>query len=100
MRNEQEYLFGRSLQQLVAHLIKNAIKVPEPILKGALDFEASAWDSQDAAAKRERVRAIADLTEAPSAIHRHMEAYPHAFSKKRYADYLTALKFYKESLGL
>jgi hypothetical protein len=29
-----------------------------------------------------------------------MEAYPHAFSKKRYADYLTALKFYKESLGL
>jgi hypothetical protein len=64
MRNEQEYLFGRSLQQLVAHLIKNAIKVPEPILKGALDFEASAWDSQDAAAKRERVRAIADLTEA------------------------------------
>jgi hypothetical protein len=100
MRNEQEYLFGRSLQQLVAHLIKNAIKVPEPILKGALDFEASAWEKQADAAKRERVRAIADLTEPPSAIHRHMEAYPHAFSKKRYADYLTALKFYKELLGL
>ena len=100
MRNEQEYLFGRSLQQLVAHLIKNAIKVPEPVLKGALDFEASAWDKQADAAKRDRVRTIADLTEAPSAIHRHMEAYPHAFSKKRYADYLAALKFYKASLGL
>lgn len=100
MRNEQEYLFGRNLQQLVSHLIKNAIKVPDPVLKAALDFEGGTWSQQDDSAKSERVKTVAELTEPPSDIHRHMEAYPHDFSKKRFADYLSALKHYKGTLGL
>lgn len=100
MKNELEENFGRALQGLVAHLIKNAKKVPAPILQGALDFEKYEWARLDEATKRARVRAIAELTQAPSEIHRHMEAYPHSFSKDRYAEYLVALRFYAQSLGV
>ena len=100
MKIDSEIEFGRALLQLVAHLLKNAEKVPEPVLKGALEFEAFTWGKQDVAAKRTRLNAIAELTEAPSEVHRHMEAYPHPFSKKRYAEYLTALRLYKESLAI
>ena len=53
----------------------------------------------DEATKRTRLAEIAELTDAPSAVHRHMEAYPHAFSKKRYAEYLAALHAYRKDLG-
>ena len=99
MRKELESNFGHDLQQLVAHLIKNAEKVPPPVLQGALDFEAFTWPQLDDATKRRRLAEIAELTDAPSAIHRHMEAYPHVFSKKRYADYLAALHAYQKGLG-
>ena len=100
MKTESEEIFGRNLLQLVAHLLKNAEKVPEPVLKGALEFEAFTWSNLDDATKRARLKAIAELTEAPSKVHSHMEAYPHPFSKKRYADYLDALRVYKLTLGL
>ena len=100
MKNESENEFGRALLQLVAHLLKNAEKVPEPVLKGALEFEAFTWEKLDEATKRSRLRAIADLTAAPSDVHRHMEAYPHPFSKKRYAEYLEALRLYQQSLAV
>ena len=100
MKTDLENEFGRVLIQLVAHLLKNAEKVPEPVMKGALEFEAFTWAKLDEATKRTRLGQIAELTDAPSAVHRHMEAYPHPFSKKRYAEYLSALKLYKESLGL
>ena len=99
MRSEQENEFGHALLQLVAHLLKNAEKVPEPVLQGALEFEAFTWEKLDDATKRVRLAKIAELTDAPSAVHRHMEAYPHPFSKKRYAEYLAALKRYKALLG-
>ena len=100
MKNELEDNFGRTLQVLVTHLIKNAVKIPEPVLQAALDFQHFNWDKLDLATKRERVQRGAELTRAPSAIHRHMESYPHSFSKDRYAEYLTALRFYAESLGV
>ncbi len=100
MKNDVEIEFGRALQQLVAHLIKNAEKVPEPVLKSALECEAFTWSKLDEDTRRARLREIATLTEAPSPIHRHMEAYPHAFSKKRYAEYLDVLRRYKEALSL
>ena len=100
MRNALETNFGHALIQLVAHLLKNAEKVPEPVLKGALEFEAFTWENLALETKRTRIRAIAECTEAPSDVHRHIEAYPHAFSKKRYADYLVALRLYKESLAV
>ena len=100
MRKELEHDFGRALMNLVAHLIKNAEKVPEPVLKGALECEAFTWEKLDTDTKLARLREIAEVTEAPSAVHRHMEAYPHAFSKKRYADYLDALRLYKQSLAI
>ena len=100
MRKESESEFGHALLQLVAHLLKNAEKVPEPVLKAALDFEAFTWESLDEAVKRARLKAVAELTEAPSDVNRHIAAYPHEFSKKRYADYLLALRLYKESLAV
>ena len=98
MRNALEANFGRTLLNLVTHLIKNAEKVPEPVLKGALAFEAFTWGKFDDATKLSLLREIAEQTEASSAIYRHMESYPHAFSKKLYADYLDALRLYKQSL--
>jgi hypothetical protein len=100
MRNELEDNFGRALQGLVAHLIKNAKKVPEPVLQGALDFEKFTWGSLDDETKRRRLRAIAELTQAPSDVNRHIEAYPHSFSKNRYAEYLEFLRLYAKSLGI
>ena len=100
MRSESENLFGRALQHLVVHLIKNAVKIPPPVLDAARAFEAATWDKLSPEEKKRRLADVAALTEAPSDIHRHMEAYPHAFSQKRYADYLSALKFYKDSINL
>ena len=98
MRNELEENFGRTLLVQIAHLIKNAKQIPEPVLQTAREVEAFTWAGQDQATKRERVKAIAEQTEPPSEISRHMEAYPHAFSKKKYGEYLLALKLYKKSL--
>ena len=100
MKNELEDNFGHQLQLLVTHLIKNAYrKIPQPVVQGALDFEGFAWGKLEDSAKRARVREIAELTEAPSDVHRHFEAYPHKFSKDSYAHYLTALGLYKKALG-
>ena len=99
MKNELEDNFGHSLQLLVTHLIKNAKKIPKPVVQGALDFENFSWIGQDVSTKRARLREIAELTSAPSDIHRHFEAYPHKFSKAGYAHYLTCLRLYKELLG-
>ena len=99
MKNELEDNFGRSLQGLVVHLIKNAKKIPPAVLQGARDFESFEWLKLDDSTKRSRVRKIAELTEAPSDIHQHFEAYPHKFSKDGYGRYITALHLYKEMLG-
>lgn len=99
MANELENNFGRNLLGLVTHLIKNAKKVPEPVLQGAFAIEDFSWAKLDNAAKLARLEKIAELTAAPSEVHRHFEAYPHKFSKACYARYLTALKLYQESLG-
>ena len=100
MSTEMETNFGFALQQLVAHLIKNADQVPAPVLQGALDFETLAWEKLADDAKRARLRIIAAETETPSEVSRHLEAYPHPFTKKRYADYLEALRLYKKSLNV
>ncbi len=100
MRNELEKPFGDNLHQVVAHLIKHAIPIPDPVIKAALAFEDSSWPGLDEDEKRERVRKIAEATESPSAIHRHFESYPHHFSRDQYTRYLGALKNYKMTLGL
>jgi hypothetical protein len=100
MRNELEFNFGRALQSMVSHLIKNAENVPEPVLKNALEFEAFTWEELDPQEKIKRLSALGELTDPSSEIGRHMEAYPHPFSKKRYQDYLEMLKLYKESLAV
>ena len=97
--NELEHNFGRALLGLVTHLIKNARKVPDALLQGALAIEGNAWEKLADADKRARLAAIAAQTAAPSEVHRHFEAYPHKFSKQRYAEYLTLLKLYQEALG-
>ena len=99
MKNELEDNFGRALRILVTHLIKNARKIPPPVVQGALDFEKFEWDKRDASAKRARLLEIAEWTDASSEINRHFAAYPHQYSKDGYARYLVALKLYKESLG-
>ncbi len=99
MRNELEDNFGRALQSMVAHLIKNAENVPEPVLKNALEFEAFTWENFDSAEKLKRLTSMEEVTNPSSEIGSHMEAYPHPFSKRRYQDYLDLLKLYKKSLA-
>ena len=99
MKNEMEDNFGRALRILVTHLIKNARKIPPPVVQGALDFEKLAWFKLEEATKRTRLLEIAELTGDSSEIHRHFAAYPHQYSKNGYARYLVALKLYRESLG-
>ncbi len=100
MSNELEQPFGAQLHQLVAHLIKNAVRIPPSVRRAALAFEDESWPGMPDSDKRDIVRQIAEDTEAPSDINRHFESYPHPFSKKLYARYLGALKNYKMSLGL
>ena len=92
--------FGHNLHVMVTHLIKNAHKIPEPVVQFAQAFEDTAWRDLDDATKRKRLLEVAKHTEEPSPIHRHFESFPHAFSKNQYADYLTSLKRYKEFLGV
>lgn len=92
--------FGFTLHLVVIHLIKNAHKIPEPVVEVARALESSTWAGFNAETKRKLLREVATHTEEPSPIHRHFESYPHAFSKNQYADYLGALKRYKESLGI
>ena len=100
MNDALENNYGYALQLLVTHLIKNAYRnIPKPVYQGALDFESCAWGKQDVATKRARVRDIAGHTEAPSDIHLHFEAYPHPYSKKSFAKFLTSQTLYREALG-
>ncbi len=62
MSKEIEMSYGRSLQILVTHLIKNASKVPQPVLQGALDFENHSWRELPVETKRARLKEIAELT--------------------------------------
>jgi len=98
MRNELEDNFGRATQLLAAHLIKNAEKVPEPLLQNAIEFEAFTWENLDKATKLKRMESLLEETGPSSDVGKHMEGYPHPFSKKRYQAYLTAMKLYKKSL--
>jgi len=100
MRNEYEKPFGDALHQIVGHLIKHAVPVPPAVLEGALAFENFTWADLPDEDKRSRIARIAEQTEPPSDIQRHFEGYPHHFSKDQYGIYLSALKYYKESLGL
>lgn len=99
MKNELQQNFGRALQALVSHLIKNAEAVPEPVLQSALEFEAFTWEELDKAEQLKRLNEVAEQTSPSSRVGQHMEAYPHAFSKKRYQDYLSLLKQYAASLA-
>ena len=100
MIRDPELDFGVTLHTVVIHLVKNAHKIPEPVVKAAQGFEDASWAKQDPATKRTRLLEVAKHTEEPSPIHRHFESYPHAFSKEQYAAYLGALKRYKDSLGI
>ncbi len=100
MRSEYEKEFGDTLHFVVGHLIKNAIRVPSPLLQGALAFESFTWAELPDAEKTALVRGIAEQSEPPSAIHRHFESYPHHYSKEQFTRFLRALKFYKGELGL
>lgn len=100
MKNDQEHQFGKSLLQLVAHLIKNAEKVPPVALDAALEFEAFTWEKLSKDDQCARMKEIQRETGADSRIEKHFEAYPHAFSKNRYAEYRSALREYTEALGI
>ena len=100
MRNELEKSFGDNLHQLVGNLIKNAVRIPEAMLKSALAFEKHTWHDLPDNEKRSLVAKIAEESDPPSPIHRHFDAYPHPFSRELYARFSSALRHYKESLGL
>ena len=100
MSNELEQPFGAQLHQLVAHLIKNAVRIPPAVRRTALAFEDESWPGLPYSDKREIVRQIAEDTQAPYDTQRHFESYPQTKKKKLYARYLGALKNYKMSLGL
>ncbi|NLB65572.1 MAG: hypothetical protein GX803_03770 [Lentisphaerae bacterium] len=98
--NEHERPFGDMLHQVISHLIRNAERLPASGKRGAIAFEEQTWETLPLEEKREMLQQIAEDTEAPSDVYRHFEAYPHAFSRRLYSNYLAALKNYKESLGL
>lgn len=98
MRNEFEKTFGELLHQIAGNLIKNAEPVPENVLKGALAFEKHKWHSMPLQEQIDLVRNIERETEAPSAIYRHYESYPHPFSRTLFSKFSAALKDYKQSL--
>ena len=98
--NDVEKHFAESLHSVVLHLIKNAVRVPPPVLAAARAAEKHAWSQLPDDDKSAQVREIAALTEEPSPIFRHFESFPHPASREIYARYAKALALYKTQLGL
>lgn len=97
MNSEFEHAWGKALHTVIAHLIRNAEKVPEATLAAGLDVENFTWPKLPEAEKRERLAAVVRETAAGSPIEKHFAEYPHAFSRDRYADYRAALDKYLAS---
>ena len=98
--NEAEKQFGDTLHSVVLHLIKNAVRIPPPVLAAARAVEKHEWSKLPEDDKSDRIREIAELTEAPSDIHRHFESFPHPASREIYAKYAKALALVKEQSGI
>ena len=96
---DKETLYRKALLQIVTHLIKNAVKIPEATLSAALDFEAFRWAKLPPEDKRARMQTVIAETAKGSRIEKHFADYPHAFSKSLYANYLLALREYSATLG-
>ncbi len=99
MRSELEEHFGRTLQIMVANLIKNAEKVPAGTLDSAQAFETFMWHKFSPEEKKQRIQTIMKETSPDTSIGRHYENYPHPYSRRRYQDYLALLKHYSAELG-
>lgn len=92
---DAEKVFCTTLHAVVVHLIKNAVKVPKPLLAAAREHELYEWAGLPMEDRIARVKEIAVLTVEPSFIHQHFEAFPHSYGKKQYAKYISALKVYQ-----
>ena len=100
MNKNIEFDFGKKLKHLLVTLVKNAATpVPPNALEAARLFEAYGWDKLPLAERRDRTRLVRTDVGPGSSVEAFFKAYPHPFTRDRYAEFLVALDAYVDALS-
>lgn len=91
MTNPAEFALGKALKTVVIALRKNAGPIPESSLESAKLFEAFQWDKLPDAERASRIATIRAECGPGTPVAAFFDAYPHPFTRARYADFLSAL---------
>ena len=91
MTNAQEYALGKTLKTVIIALRKNDGPIPASSLESAKLFEAFQWEKLPDAERAARIAAIRAECGPGTPVAAFFDAYPHPFTRARYADFLTAL---------
>lgn len=100
MNKNVEFDFGKKLKSLLITLVKNAATpVPPASLEAARLFEAYEWDKLPLADRRKRAAAVKTELGPGSPAEAFFKAYPHPFTRDRYADFRAAFDAYLDALA-
>lgn len=93
-----EEQFGRMVRMLVAHMIKNSEPVAPILSQAAILCEKRQWAAQAPELKLQKVREIAAATGQGTHLWKHFVEYPHAYSRRQFESFQTALAGYLREL--
>jgi hypothetical protein len=100
MNKNIEFDFGKKLKHLLVTLVKNAATpVPPTALEAARLFESYEWDKLSLADRRQRAAKIKTELGPGSRAEAFFKAYPHPFTRDRYAEFLAAFNAYLDALS-
>ena len=91
MTNAQEYALGKTLKTVIIALRKNDGPIPAASLESAKLFESFQWEKLPDSERASRLAAIRAECGPGTPVAAFFDAYPHPFTRARYADFLTAL---------
>ncbi len=96
MTTEEE--FFRSLRSVVVHLIKH-VEPGYKLLMGPLkEYDDEAWDELPMETRARQIEELSRLLEGDSRITQYFAAYPHKYSKERFAKFRANLDAYLREL--
>jgi hypothetical protein len=99
MNKNIEFDFGKKLKHTLVAMLKNAATpVPPNALAAARLFEAYEWDKLPLAERRSRVADIKAELGPGSRAETFFNAYPHPFTRERYAEFRAAFDAYLHAL--
>lgn len=96
MNTEEE--FFRSLRSVVVHMIKH-VEPGYKLLMGPLKaYDDGDWDGFSRESRAQKIEELARQLEGDSRITQYFAAYPHKYSKERFAKFRTSLDAYRREL--